>query len=164
MKKEDIAVEMVVKLVPDVHESGEYSLRNKHGEVVEIDTERGERCFCVQVGAGRFGAHTRIVDRLGWFARDEIVVLKDGWTQELRAIHLFGKRRCYTITSLVTAWSPERLCMHSAHNGTVPPNSTKRVMVNAQGEACEIDVCAKHESLDGACLDQVPFGERWRRY
>ncbi|MBT5808036.1 hypothetical protein HOI18_02055 [Candidatus Uhrbacteria bacterium] len=163
MSNEDIAVEMVVRLTPDVHECGEYSLRNKHGEVVEIDAERGERCICVRVGVGRFGTHTRIVDRLGWFARDEIEVLEGGWTQELRAAYLFG-RKFRAINSFRIPWNSERPCMHAAHDGIDPPNSTRRIMINAWGEVCEIDVCAEHERLDGACMDQVPFGERWRRY
>ncbi|MBT5807691.1 hypothetical protein HOI18_00240 [Candidatus Uhrbacteria bacterium] len=162
MNKEDIAVGMVVRLIPGEGEFCDYLLRDKIGEIAFIDLDRGERCLGVKMGAGFRARETRVVDGVGWFAYDEVSVMEAGWTPKLRATHLFG--RGYHHSSLLVAeWTPERLCMHAAHDGADPPNSTKRIMINAWGTVCDVDVCPEHERLDGFRMDMFPWGERWRK-
>jgi hypothetical protein len=163
MNKEDISVGMVVRLSPGFEDFLDLCLRRKYGEIKQIDLERGERCFCVEVGAGFRGIGSRMVDRLGWFAYDEIKVLEDGWTSRMRVDYLFGESGWHSKYSMEDAWSPDGPCMHSAHDDDDPPNSTRRVLVNAHGCVQEFDVCLDHEDFDGRCLDQVPWGKRWRK-
>ena len=137
----------------------DYSLRGKCGEVVAVDSARGE--YSVQVDMGRnFRAkswpdYERLEQGVGWFMPGELE-LQEGWTSITRAEFLFV-HSVNVVYSLSKPWHPENRCMHEDHTDEDAPLAVRRAMVNVWGTVQEIDVCEEHLDQDGRCADDVPY-------
>ncbi len=140
----------------------DFALRNKKGEVVDVDPERGAQCIRVKAGGFARGSYGRIEKGHVWCEPDELEIQEDGWTQEDRATFLFGSS-WHSMWNLKFPWQEGNPCMHSAHDGQDRPPAVRRVMMNIWGSVCELDMCEEHLEYDGRCADSAPYGEPWRR-
>lgn len=144
--------------------SEDWALRDKLGEVVEVDTSADEVRYLVQFGCDCYDRYSpRLKDRRGWFTAKEIEFESLTWAPPARASFLFGGMGWHHIRYSKDPFDDTCVCMHAAHDGQEPPPATRRALVNIWGTVCDIDVCAEHEDLDGCRMDDVPYGERWRK-
>ena len=150
--------EKVVRIDPDdVGFDRDWSLRNKFGQVVAVDLDRGTHCIQVNMGANfRSDLYERLKNGLGWFMPSELEIQPDGWTSLMRADFIFALS-VNAVFPLDIPWSPANRCMHKDHTDKNAPLAVRRAQVNVWGSVQEIDVCEAHLDQDGRCADDVPY-------
>jgi len=151
-------IEQVVQIDPDrIGFDRDWSLRQKFGEVVAIDPERGTHCIQVNLGINfRRDIYERLTGGKGWFMTSELEIQEAGWTPITRADFLFVLS-VNAVAPLGFPWTPENRCMHEDHDEGDAPQAVRRAMVNVFGTVQEIDVCEAHLGQDGRCADDIPY-------
>jgi len=161
MDASSFEIGQVVEVDPDdKYYDRDWSLRSRLGEVIGVDSTRGEESVQVSLGINFTDndLYERLTDGIGWFMPSELEIQKGGWTLEARADFIFSLG-VWAVIPLGFPWSPDNRCMHEDHTDADAPLAVDRAMVNVHGTVKQIDVCEEHLDCDGRCSDDVPYRE-----